>query len=141
MKTLALLTALLGISITTVLAQTSPGADPAPTAQTNRPATPAQPETSADATAQREADILKELPEVPPDQVERYVTFQNRTLSRMFGMNLQYEGLLPQMGRSDRPLQLLSPFAPLRYGDGFQNISVNPLTGRGEGINVFSIRF
>ena len=147
MKTLANVTLVLGLSLSTGLAQTPPPAKPAvtssvPTSRLAPPLATVQPApASPTAAPAQQADILKDLPELPPDQVERYVTFQTRTLTRMFGMNLQYDGMLPQLKRADRPLQMLNPFAPARYGGGFDNLSVNPTTGRGEGINLFAIRF
>jgi hypothetical protein len=98
--------------------------------------------SSASATAQsQQADLLKDLPQVPLDKVERYVQFQSSTLNKVFGVNVQYTGVLPLIRKADRPLQLINPFAPARYGDAFENVSINPLTGRPEGIVIFAIRF
>lgn len=52
----------------------------------------------------------------------------------------RYGGLFGQMRETERPLQLLNPLAPREYGDGTQNLSVNPSTGRGEGLTLFSIQ-
>jgi hypothetical protein len=141
MKALAMLTMLLGFSITTVLAQNLPSTNSAPSVPTSPPASPAPPGLSPEFAPEKRADILNELSDVPVDKVERYVTFQTRTLNRMFGVNLRYDGILPQIKRADHPLQLLNPFAPARYGDAFDNVTVNPLNGRAEGFNVFAIRF
>lgn len=53
----------------------------------------------------------------------------------------QYGGLLPQMAKSPRPLEVLSPFAPASMGDGRENLSLNPITGQAEGVTLFSIHF
>jgi hypothetical protein len=52
----------------------------------------------------------------------------------------RYGGLVGQMRETDRPLQLFNPLAPPEYGDGTQNLSVNPRTGRAEGLTLFSIQ-
>ena len=52
-----------------------------------------------------------------------------------------YGGVLAQAARTDQPLQLLNPLAPARYGDGTQNLAVDPLTGKAQGVTFFSISF
>jgi hypothetical protein len=149
MKTLVQVTLALGLSLSSGWAQTPPPAKPAtaspvPASRLAPPLATVEPlpvSPSAAPAGAQQADILKELPVLSPEQVERYVTFQTRTLNRMFGVSIQYDGMLPQLRRADRPLQMLNPFAPARYGGGFDNLSVNPSYGRGEGINLFAIRF
>lgn len=51
----------------------------------------------------------------------------------------RYGGLIGQARETDRPLQLFNPLAPPEYGDGTRNLSVNPHTGRAEGLTLFSI--
>jgi hypothetical protein len=127
MKTLAILVTVLGLSAGTALAQ---------------PATPAKPALrTPSAPMPGQPDLLKDVPVVPLDKAERYIYFQTHTLNKVFGLNLHYAGIAPQIKRADRPLQLLNPFAPARYGDAFDNVSVDPVTGRAEGITVFAIRF
>jgi len=53
----------------------------------------------------------------------------------------RYGGLIGQARETDRPLQLFNPLAPPEYGDGTRNLSVNPHTGRAEGLKLFSIQF
>jgi hypothetical protein len=53
---------------------------------------------------------------------------------------MEYSGILVQLIR-DNPLQLVSPFAPARYGDGEPNTVRNVITGRAEGVRVLTIRF
>jgi hypothetical protein len=52
----------------------------------------------------------------------------------------RYGGLFGQALESEQPWQLLNPLAPPEYGDGTQNLSVNPVTGRAEGLTLFSIQ-
>jgi len=46
-----------------------------------------------------------------------------------------------QMIRAPQPLQLLNPYAPKSYGDGKQNLVVDPLTKQPVGLKFFSINF
>jgi hypothetical protein len=146
MNMLAIVTLVLGLGLPLAPAQTPPPAPPAP-GPAPSPSAPAKPDAPAPAsevpvpTPAQQSDLLSDLPVMPPEQVERYVSFQTRTLTRMFGVDLQYDGVLPRMRRADRPLHMLNPFAPARYGSGFDNLSLNPVSGRPEGINFFAIRF
>lgn len=54
---------------------------------------------------------------------------------------VRYGGLISQAGQMKQPLQLFNPLAPPEYGDGLQNLSLNPETGRAEGVTLFSIHF
>ena len=52
-----------------------------------------------------------------------------------------YSGVLVQLTKTDNPLQLINPFAPARYGSGFSNLSIDPVTGRSQGISLLAIRY
>ncbi|MCP5525725.1 MAG: hypothetical protein H7A47_02820 [Verrucomicrobiales bacterium] len=52
----------------------------------------------------------------------------------------RYGGLLGEALIREQPWQLVNPFAPAGYGDGTQNLTQDPFTGRGEGLVLFSIR-
>lgn len=41
---------------------------------------------------------------------------------------------------SPNRLQLLNPLAPPEYGDGTDSLSINPTTGRAEGVNLITFR-
>ena len=58
-------------------------------------------------------------------------------MQRIFGMNVSYSGALvpPSQARRAPPLP---PNAP---GYPFENVSINPITGRAEGITLLSIHF
>ena len=73
--------------------------------------------------------------------LDRTVRFQTNGFHQRFGMNVSYSGVLPQIKRADNPWQLINPLAPAKYGDGYQNVTRHPLTGRPDGIAVFSISF
>jgi hypothetical protein len=85
--------------------------------------------------------LLKEIPDMPPEKLQRYIHFQTGTLSKVFGINVHYSGVVPQLCRTSKPWQLLNPFAPAEYGNGYDNVSIDPVTSRAEGIAIFAIRF
>jgi hypothetical protein len=65
---------------------------------------------------------------------EASLTVHRTFMQRIFGMNVSYGGaLMPRskMRRAPKP----APNQP------FENVSVNPLTGRAEGISLLSIHF
>lgn len=51
-----------------------------------------------------------------------------------------YSGALVRFSKTDKPLQLLNPFAPARYGSGLNDLVVDSDTGRTLGISLISIR-
>jgi hypothetical protein len=128
MKLLPVLAAILGVSLACARAQTPPPAAKVPS-----------PPTAV--AVRHETDPLQDLPQVQLDRAERLIYFQTNLLSRMFGVDMHYTGVLPQLRRTDRPLQLLNPFAPSDFGDGMDPVVLNPAIRRAEGIVIFAIRF
>ena len=57
-------------------------------------------------------------------------------MQRIFGMNVSYSGALVPRSEARR-----APLPPTAPGYPFENISVNPITGRAEGITLLSIHF
>lgn len=81
---------------------------------------------------------------VPPSlvrQVDDYVRFQTSLPGRIYGINLKYQGLIPMATRVPNPLQLINPLAPREYGSGYQNVLLDPVTQRPQGVKVFEVRF
>jgi len=128
MKMLTALITALGISMACALAQSPPG----------QPKPPAPPAESA---SDRQADLLKDLSDLPTDEVERLISFQSRTLRTVLGVNLEYTGVLPELNRVDHPWQLLNPFAPASYGNGYDTLGFGFRTEHAPGFIVFAIRF
>ena len=93
------------------------------------------------AELQQADPTVSDKPVISPDKVARYVHFQADVVNRMFGINVNYGGMVPMLYRAEQPLQLFNPFAAARHGNGFNNLSFNPLTGRAEGLHVFAIKF
>lgn len=153
MQTLAILTVLAVVAWNGARAQQTPGSQPpargqplAPGQVAQPPApTPKQPAPSPAQGSQPasgpQLELLNPLVELPPEVLERAITPQPPPAARPLGLRLQYDGLLPQLRRADNPLQLFNPFAPARYGTGLNNVAINPITGGGEGICLFGIRF
>ena len=52
-----------------------------------------------------------------------------------------YSGIVVQVIKADRRLQLLNPLAPSRYGSGWDNLERFSPTGRGPMLKLFSIDF
>ena len=52
-----------------------------------------------------------------------------------------YSGIVMQVIRTDRRLQLLNPLAPSRYGSGWDNLEPFSPTGKGSMLKLFSIDF
>ncbi|MBI3414198.1 MAG: hypothetical protein HY043_02580 [Verrucomicrobia bacterium] len=51
-----------------------------------------------------------------------------------------FGGALVRLAKTDKPLQLINPFAPARYGSGLNDLVVDPATGKALGISLLSIR-
>jgi hypothetical protein len=52
-----------------------------------------------------------------------------------------YSGIVVQVIKADRRLQLLNPLAPSRYGSGCDNLERFSPTGGGSMLKLFSIDF
>ena len=89
-----------------------------------------------------QADLLRLSPaDLPTERLEMMARFQSRTVSRVLGIKLDVDGVLPRVLRADYPLHLINPMAPAEYGSGIDNLSIDPTTRRAAGIVFLSIRF
>ncbi|HMP83773.1 MAG TPA: hypothetical protein PKA41_13830 [Verrucomicrobiota bacterium] len=52
-----------------------------------------------------------------------------------------YTGIVIQLVLAPQPLQLVNPLSPPEYGNGEQNLSLDPMTKRPMGLNLFAISF
>ena len=86
------------------------------------------------------ADLL-DVTRLSAGQFQAVARFQMETVTRILGVQLHIDGVLPEMARARRPLQWINPMAPAGYGRGLENVSTNPRTGRMEGITFLSFRF
>jgi hypothetical protein len=126
MKKALIIIALVAFVILAAAAQTetSPGST-----------TPSQP------SAPKQADLLQSLPPLSAHRFDALVRFQTATASRVLGIDFTVDGVLPRVRRARNPLHLINPFAPAEYGYGQDIASINPRTGRAEGIVFWGIKF
>lgn len=125
MKKLLLIIALCGFAILSAAGQSN-----SQNTDANPPSQPSQ------------AGLLNLFPDsVPAERLEMMARFQARTMTRILGIDLEMGGVLPQLRRTDYPLHLFNPLAPPHYGSGVENLSVDPVTRRANGIVFLSIRF
>ena len=86
--------------------------------------------------------LIEEIVTLPPPvSAEESVAYQAHMFHRIFGLDVQWEGAAAKSSRMGNPLQLFNPFAPLQYGDGYDNVTVDPDTGRATGMKLLGIRF
>ena len=105
--------------------------------------------TDAVATAPnqtRQAEVLPLDPELTQQQIETLLRLQTDMVTRVFGINLTVDGVIPRALRIEQPLQLINPLAPPEYGIGTEILSINnPPSGnptrKVEGISFFTFRF
>ena len=95
---------------------------------------PLPPPSDPPSAAPSQTDLRKNISGLSLNQIESMVMYQTTLADRVLG-------ILPQIRRADNPLQLFNPFAPARYGSGYDNVVFDPRTGRGEGIALFTIKF
>jgi hypothetical protein len=51
------------------------------------------------------------------------------------------EGALVRATQAGQPWQVINPFAPKEFGDGYGNVSIHPTTGQPAGCILLSVRF
>ena len=94
------------------------------------------------------ADALQLDPTVTEKQIEAMFRYQTDLVSRVFGVDVGVDGIVPRMWRSEHPLQLINPLAPPEYGIGAEILSINPrpdhpavINRKVEGFSFFTFRF
>lgn len=104
-------------------------------------------EASVSTTHQnRQPDMLQLDPGLMEQQIEAMFHLQAEAVSRVFGVDVAVDGVVPRLLRMEQPLQLINPFAPPEYGIGAEILSINnPASTKParkvEGISFFTIRF
>jgi len=110
---------------------------PAPSASENPPPKPAPPVPPAPAAASTNlVEAAEDTTRLPPTMAPLLVSPPPVPLTPS-----RYGGVIGQALESRQPWQLFNPLAPPEFGDGTQNLSVNPVTGRAEGVTLFSLQF
>jgi hypothetical protein len=116
-----------------LLAVEASAQDPAPPTPEPRPPKPAPPAPAATSTNLVEA--AEDTTRLPPTVAPLLVSPPPVPLTPS-----RYGGVIGQALESRQPWQLFNPLAPPEFGDGTQNLSVNPVTGRAEGVTLFSLQ-
>ena len=80
-------------------------------------------------------------PAMTEAKISAVASFQTKTISHIFGLAVETDGAIPRAFRANNPLQLINPLAPPEYGNGWDNVTTDPQTGRANGIVFFGIRF
>jgi len=87
-------------------------------------------------------EVIRAPPITPPRNPDYAITYQtNVPYPRKVGeFQVTYGGVAADFNRGGAR-RLLAPASPTSPAYPFQNVSVNPRTGKAEGINIFSIDF
>ena len=54
---------------------------------------------------------------------------------------MQMDGSLVQLAKTDHPLQLINPAAPVQYGSAEENLARDPVSGEASGVKLFELHF
>jgi hypothetical protein len=73
-----------------------------------------------------------------PDQ--SYFSVEAEKPNEMKRNGISYSGILVQLVKTDKPLELINPAAPPEYGSSEDNLVRDPHTDR-DGLKLFSIQF
>jgi len=73
-----------------------------------------------------------------PDQ--SYFSVQKEKPNEIKRNGVTYSGILVELAKTDKPLELINPAAPPEYGSSEDNLVRDSQTGH-EGLKLFSIRF
>ena len=94
------------------------------------------------------SDALQLDPAITQKQIEAMFRYQTDLVSRVFGVDLTVDGIVPRLMRAEQPLQLINPLAPPEYGIGAEILSINPrpdpsavINRKVEGFSFFTFRF
>jgi hypothetical protein len=91
--------------------------------------------------ADQQADLQRSLPLETQAKLTQSLTAENDVLKKLFGLDVKVDGALPRAMSTSNPLQMINPFAPMSYGDGYDNVVVDFETKRANGIKIIGIRF
>jgi hypothetical protein len=83
----------------------------------------------------------KETLALTRDEIATVARFQTDTVTRIFGVKITVDGVIPMALRTRHPLQLINPLAPAEYGNGFENVTADPDTRQATGIRFLGIKF
>jgi hypothetical protein len=95
----------------------------------------------ATAHAQVKGQTVTRANSLTAPKSELQVTTTNNVYRSLKNPNITYSGVVVQAVKSRNPLQLINPLAPANQGSSEANTVRDPITGRSEGLKLFSIAF
>src|SRR6185436_9646179 len=96
----------------------------------------------ASATAQETLDGVFKAPQATtPYKEKKSPPLGKEAPNEIRGKKLKFRGASIQILKAHNPLQLINPFAPAKYGSGYDHVVRDPINGNGTGISTLSIEF
>ncbi len=86
-------------------------------------------------------DILNELPPNSRARIERNFTFAPASEHHLFGVAVRYDGAVPDLIRASKPAPAVGLPPAMTQNQEFPNLSRNPVTGKADGLSLFSVKF
>ena len=81
------------------------------------------------------------LPPPPAPKPPPVTVYQTNLPPKLRRWNITYSGVLPQIQRTSHPLQLINPFAPMSYGNGYANVTRDFYRQRIDGLALLTIGY
>lgn len=69
------------------------------------------------------------------------ITLKAPKANEIVADKLTYSGVAVQVAKADKPLQLINPAAPARYGAAEDNVLRDPVHGKISGLKIFAVQF
>ena len=88
-----------------------------------------------------DARLKETVPKLPDSDVEFQTISPFATPKAGQDSKVILEGALVRATQAGQPWQVINPFAPKEFGDGYDNVSIHPTTGQPAGCILLSIRF
>jgi hypothetical protein len=73
--------------------------------------------------------------------IDRYRSAEEAQPNEIVHGKISYSGIAVEVLKTGRPLQLINPFAPAKYGSPGDNVLRDPITKKVRGWKLFSINF
>ena len=99
------------------------------------------PAPSTNSTRPAEAQLQKALPKLATPEEGFQARHKPSQLVTGELSRARLDGALVRAARKGQPWQVINPFAPKEFGDGWDNVSRDPHTGAANGVVLLSVRF
>src|SRR5262245_36874451 len=87
------------------------------------------------------ADAKQDPPRKASAAAQQSLAFQADMHSRLFSTPVTVDGAIPRAVKAGNPLQMINPFAPMEYGDGYDNVTLDQDRKKATGISLFNLKF